>query len=228
MRHNLPLLPFHTVLFPGDKLLVSLREKRDQRVVAESLSEGGYLGVVLARSWRQEKGMVQPYEVGTLARIIHVEPQPDEAMSVILLGEQRFRIVEVLQYDPYPMARVELLPNRFGAISTELTRIANRLAALLYRYLELKAIADRLTLADLMLPTDLAALGFRIGALLDLPLREKQRLLETEDLTELLQCELEILSREIRRLQRATVWRELLRTEPARRRRLPPDLAVWN
>ncbi|MDT7897148.1 MAG: hypothetical protein RRB24_03405, partial [Armatimonadota bacterium] len=83
-------------------------------------------------------------------------------------------------------------------------------------------------LADLMLPTDLAALGFRIGALLDLPLREKQRLLETEDLTELLQCELDILSREIRRLQRATVWRELLQTDAARRRRTPPDLAVWN
>jgi Lon protease-like protein len=172
--------------------------------------------------------MAEPFEVGTIARILHVETAEDDGLNVLVRGEQRFRIVELLQYEPYPMARVELLPNRFGTISTELTRIANRLSALLYRYLELKAIADQLALADLMLPTDLAALGFRIGALLDLPLREKQRLLETEDLTELLQCELDILSREIRRLQRATVWRELLQTDAARRRRTPPDLAVWN
>jgi len=194
-------------------------------MVEGCLRGDGYLGVVFVRQWKE---VMEPCEVGTVARILHVEASADERLNVVVRGEQRFRIVEMLQYEPYPMARVELLPNRFGTISTELTRIANRLAALLYRYLELKAIADRLALADLMLPTDLAALGFRIGALLDLPLREKQRLLETEDLTELLQCELDILSREIRRLQRATVWRELLQTDAARRRRIPPDLAVWN
>jgi len=225
VRRDLPLLLSPTVLFPGDKSLFSLQGNRERAMVEGCLRGDGYLGVVFVRRW---KGVTEPCEVGTVARILHVEARDEEGLNVVVRGEQRFRIVEMLQYEPYPMARVELLPNRFGTISTELTRIANRLAALLYRYLELKAIADRLALADLMLPTDLAALGFRIGALLDLPLREKQRLLETEDLTELLQCELNILSREIRRLQRATVWRELLQTDAARRRRIPPDLAVWN
>lgn len=225
MRRNLPLLLSPTVLFPGDKSFLSLQGNRERAMVEGCLRGDGYLGVVFVRQWKE---VMEPCEVGTVARILHVEASEDERFNVVVRGEQRFRIVEMLQYEPYPMARVELLPNRFGTISTELTRIANRLAALLYRYLELKAIADQLALADLMLPTDLAALGFRIGALLDLPLREKQRLLETEDLTELLQCELDILSREIRRLQRATVWRELLQTDAARRRRIPPDLAVWN
>jgi Lon protease-like protein len=225
VRRDLPLLLSPTVLFPGDKSLLSLQGNRERAMVEGCLRGDGYLGVVFVRQWKE---VMEPCEVGTVARILHVEASADERLNVVVRGEQRFRIVEMLQYEPYPMARVELLPNRFGTISTELTRIANRLAALLYRYLELKAIADRLALADLMLPTDLAALGFRIGALLDLPLREKQRLLETEDLTELLQCELDILSREIRRLQRATVWRELLQTDAARRRRIPPDLAVWN
>jgi len=226
VRRDVPLLLSPTVLFPGAKSLLRLQRGQERATVEACLTGDGHLGIVLTRQRRE--GMAEPFEVGTIARILHVETADDDGLNVLVRGEQRFRIVELLQYEPYPMARVELLPNRFGTISAELTRIANRLSALLYRYLELKAIADQLALADLMLPTDLAALGFRIGALLDLPLREKQRLLETEDLTELLQCELDILSREIRRLQRATVWRELLQTDAARRRRTPPDLAVWN
>jgi hypothetical protein len=67
-----------------------------------------------------------------------------------------------------------------------------------------------------------------VGALLDVPLHEKQQLLETDDVTELLRSEVTILQREVRRLQRTAFWNEFLRTARARARAVPPEWAVWN
>lgn len=227
MRREIPLFPLNTVLFPGAKLPLHIFEDRYKLMLQRCMEGDGQFGIVLIRKGKEVGGLAEPFEVGTIARIIHVDPLPDGQMKILVRGEQRFRIVELVQEEPYPVGRVELLSNRFVTVSPNLTRMANRLSALLYRYIELREIADKLALADMMLPTDIASLCFRIGALLDVPLREKQALLEAEDLNDLLSHELEILDREVRRLQRATFWYQFLR-ERAANRALPPERAIWN
>ncbi len=227
LRREIPLFPLNTVLFPGAKLPLHIFEDRYKLMLQQCLEGDWPLGVVLIRKGQEVGGPVEPFDVGTLARIIHVDPLPDGQMKILVRGEQRFRIVELVREEPYPIGRVELLPNRFIAVSPSLTRVANRLSALLYRYIELREIADKLALADMMLPTDIASLCFRIGALLEVPLREKQALLEAEDLNDLLSRELEILDREVRRLQRTAFWHQFLR-EWVADRALPPERAIWN
>lgn len=227
MRRELPLFPLYTVLFPGAKIPLRILEERHRLMVRQCLEGDACFGVVLIREGSEVGGPVEPFEVGTLARIVHVEPLPDGRINLIVRGERRFRIVEILRREPYLVGRVEFLPHRFSSIPPDLTRLANRLSALLYRYIELRQIADKLSLADIMLPTDIASLCFRIGALLDLPLREKQALLEIDDLSELLYRELDILDGEVRRLQKAAFWHSLLK-EKALGRSVPPEIAKWN
>ncbi len=226
-RHEVPLLLSHTVLFPGSKLSLTILEEREIRMLEDILSGDRMVGVVFAQI--PPKGNpTHPFsEVGTLARVLHADLSPEQNLTVILRGEQRFRLIEVLQSEPYWLGRVEILPNRFSSVSPQLTRLANRLSALLYRYIELREIADQLALADMTLPTDLASLGFRIGALLDVPAPEKQALLESEDLNELLLQELAILNREIKRLQHSAFWNQFIRRK-AVRRALPLERAIWN
>lgn len=227
LRQEVSLFPQRIVLFPGAKLPLHISDEHHKQMVRECLESGMGFGVVLIRSGQEGGEPVEPFEVGTLAHIVHVDTLPDEHMDIIVRGERRFRIVEIVQWEPYPIGRVEFLPNRFTTISPDLTRIANKLSALLYRYIELREIADKLSLADMMLPEDLATLCFRIGALLDLSLDEKQELLEADDLTDLLLRELEILDREVKRLQKSTFWHQLLRGR-ACRLSLPPERAIWN
>ena len=227
LRQEVPLLLLEAVLFPGAKLPLTVFEERDKRLLEDCLSGDCRVGVALLK---RSQGVGKPmdfYEVGTLARIIHAETTPENQVAVVLYGEQRFRVVEIVQYEPYRVGRVEILSNRFSFVSPQLTHLANRLSAMLYRYIELREIADKLALADMVLPTDLMSLCYRIGALLDVPLHEKQELLEVDDINELLLRELEILNREIKRLQQSAFWHQFVRSK-ARRRALPLERAIWN
>lgn len=227
LRQEVPLLLLEAVLFPGAKLPLTVFEERDKRLLEDCLNGDRRLGVTLLRQHQTVERPTEFCEVGTLARVIHAEITPENQIAVILRGEQRFRVVEIIQYEPYWVGRVEILPSRFSFVSPQLTHLANRLSAMLFRYIELREIADKLALADMMLPTDLMSLGYRIGALLDVPLHEKQELLEVDDINELLLRELEILNREIKRLQQSAFWHQFVRGK-ASRRALPLERAIWN
>lgn len=227
LRQEVPLLLLEAVLFPGAKMPLTVFEERDKRLLEDCLSGDCRLGVALLKRPSTIDKPAEYCEVGTLARIVHAEITPENQIVVMLRGEQRFRVVEIIQYEPYWVGRVEILSSRFSFISLQLTHLANRLSAMLYRYIELREIADKLALADMMLPTDLMSLGYRIGALLDVPLHEKQELLEVDDINELLLRELEILNREIKRLQQSAFWHQFVRGK-ARRRALPIERAIWN
>jgi Lon protease-like protein len=226
-RQEVPLLLLEAVLFPGAKIPVTIFEEHERKLLEKCLSGDRRLGVALQKRSQKTDKPFDCFEVGTLAQIVHAEMTPENQIVVILRGMQRFRIVEFVQYEPYLVGRVELLPSRFSFISPQLTHLANRISALLYRYIELREVADKLALADMMLPTDLMSLCYRVGSLLDIPLHEKQELLEVDDINELLLRELEILNREIKRLQQSAFWHQFVR-EKARQRALPIERAIWN
>lgn len=226
MRREIPLLLVEAVLFPGSKLPLTIFDERDKRLLEDCLVGDRTIGVTLLRK-RSPFELTDFCDVGTIARIVHAEINQENQIVVVLKGEQRFRLIEIIQSEPYWVGRVEIFPARFSFISPQLTHLANRLSAMLYRYIELREIADKLSLADMMLPTDLLTLGYRIGSLLDVPLREKQELLETEDVNELLLRELEILNREIKRLQESAFWQQFVK-RITHKRALPIERAVWN
>ncbi|MCS7191362.1 MAG: LON peptidase substrate-binding domain-containing protein [Armatimonadetes bacterium] len=226
MRQEIPLLLVETVLFPGSKLPLTIFDEKDKRLLEDCLIGDRIVGVILFRR-RLPFDRNRFCDVGTIARVIHAEITQENQIAIVLRGEQRFRLIEVVQSEPYWVGRIEILPNRFSLISPQLTHLANRLSAMLYRYIELREIADKLALADMMLPTDLLTLGYRIGSLLDVPLQEKQELLETEDVNELLLRELEILNREIKRLQESAFWQQFVKRITLKRA-LSMERAVWN
>lgn len=228
-RMEVPLLPMRAVLFPGAKLSVTISDERGKRLV-EGCPDDRRVGVVLSKYPHGSGGPKDCedwFEIGTLARIIHWETTPENQITAFLRGEQRIRLIEIVQREPYLVGRVEILPSRFASISPQLTCLANRIAAMLYRYIELLETANKLALADMILPTDLMSLGYRVGALLDVPLQEKQELLEVENIDELLMRELEILDREIKRLQQSAFWYQFVRGK-AIERALPLERAIWN
>ncbi|MFN3422468.1 MAG: LON peptidase substrate-binding domain-containing protein, partial [Armatimonadota bacterium] len=152
LRQEVPLLLLEAVLFPGSKLPLTVLEDRDKRLLEDCLNGDCRLGVTLLKRPPKTYKPAEFCEVGTLARIVHAEITPENQISVVLRGEQRFRVIEIVQYEPYWIGRVEILSSRFSFVSPQLTHLANRLSAMLFRYIELREIADKLALADMMLP----------------------------------------------------------------------------
>ena len=114
----LPLLPLrNTVLFPG--VVIPITAGRDQsiKLIKEANNGNKTIGVVAQINEKTENpGMDDIHKIGTVARILKILKMPDGNTMVVLQGKKRFEVREMLQENPYLMARVRELKEEVPAI----------------------------------------------------------------------------------------------------------------
>lgn len=188
---ELPLFPLHAVLFPGRPLPLHVFEPRYRLMLADLIEGDGRFGVVAIRQGREVGGDAELYEVGTVARLVDVQPLPDGRSDVLTRGEQRFRLVEILHDRPYPFGRVEPLDD--PAPAADLGALATLLRRHLGPYLCALGAPEELLEH---LPADPAELAYLAAASLQTELPEQQRLLELQRPEHRLAAVLQLLRRE--------------------------------
>jgi Lon protease-like protein len=195
---ELPLFPLNTVLFPGMILPLHIFEPRYKLMIGECIKENRPFGVVLIREGVEVGGEAVPYSVGTTAHVTQMEPLDDGRMQINSVGYQRFKIHNVRRDKPYLVGLIEDFPLE-DEDSEEAAEVASQVANSLRRYLQLLASAnpDLEALPLDSLPDDGAALAFLTAIVLQLPLDEKQNLLETDNLVTMLRVEQDLLRREL-------------------------------
>ncbi|MBV9850162.1 MAG: LON peptidase substrate-binding domain-containing protein [Armatimonadetes bacterium] len=189
---ELPLFPLHVVLYPEMPLPLHIFEPRYREMVHRCRAANSPFGVILIR----EDEAAVPHSVGTAARITHHEALPDGRMNIIVTGETRFRVLEVQRHRPYLTARVEPVSEE----DTDPARLAppfKTVSGMFRDYLRsVSALAGR-PLSALQLPQDPEFLSYAIAMFLQIPLSEKQRLLEMTATEARLRREIELLGHEI-------------------------------
>ncbi|RBY79196.1 peptidase S16 [Blastococcus sp. TF02-09] len=125
MGELIPLFPLGTPLFPGMVLPLHVFEPRYRRLVLDLLavpeeSERRFFGVVAIRQgWEVER--IAPaealYDIGCVARLQMVRPQPDGGFRVVTVGGERFRLRDVVvgEDPPYLQGEVEWLADEEAA-----------------------------------------------------------------------------------------------------------------
>src|SRR5919206_5035298 len=108
MERELPLFPLHVVLFPGMRLPLHIFEDRYKLMIGTCMVTDETFGVALIRSGQEVGGPAEVFRVGTTARIASMERLPQGRMNLVVVGGERFRIVERLQTQPYLLGSVEL------------------------------------------------------------------------------------------------------------------------
>jgi ATP-dependent Lon protease len=196
------------LLFPRVVLPIVVGRDRSVRAVQAAVQAERPIGILLQKN--EEKQVPDPedlYTVGTVAAIVRYITAPDGSHHVIAQGESRFRVKEFLQSDPYMLARVE----RIDEVEVEHD------PAIEARFLNLKAQAHQALALLPQKPEDLdqaienatspSGLTDLVATFMDIPVKEKQEILETVELvprmdkvTEKLQHLVEVLtlSHEIR------------------------------
>ena len=192
----LPLFPLHVVLYPEMPLPLHIFEPRYREMVRRCREEHSPFGVVLIRDGEETGAAAVPHSVGTAARITHYEGLPDGRMNIIVTGESRFRVLEVQHRHAYLTARAEPLPEE-DADPARLEPAFGAVSGLFRSYLRtVSAVAGR-PLSALQLPQDPEFLSYAIAMFLQIPLSEKQRLLEMTATEARLRREIELLRQEI-------------------------------
>jgi ATP-dependent Lon protease len=168
------------LLFPRVVLPIVVGRDRSVRAVQAAVQAERPIGILLQRNEEQQiPGPDDLYSVGTVAAIVRYITAPDGTHHVIAQGETRFRVKEYLQVEPYLLARIERIeeegPEHDPAVEA--------------RFLNLKAQAHQALALLPQKPEDLdqaienstspSGLTDLVATFMDIPVREKQEILET-------------------------------------------------
>lgn len=107
----LPILPLRdTVLFPGTLMPLSIGRDSSLRLLEESLPHSKVLGLVLQKEKQSESpGQDELHDHGVVGRVVRMIRQGEKGVVILVHGESRMRITQVLQQEPFMKARIEIL-----------------------------------------------------------------------------------------------------------------------
>ena len=200
-EQKIPLFPLNVVLFPGGILPLHIFEPRYQLMIQSCLDNESVFGVVLIKEGEEVGDTAKPHKVGTAAKIIEVDRFEDGRMNLLTAGQYRFEITALQHEQPYLVGHIRVPPMTETENDEAIKPIVAEAGELYQNY---EAMMDKLIFtwtAPESVPTRPHHLAYQIGTRLQIPLDEKQELLETFRIDELLQQEISLLEREARILK---------------------------
>jgi len=193
----LPILPLrYSVFFPGGVLPLAVGRQKTIALIKDAVRDDQLIGVVTQRRAEEEDpGASDLYAMGTVARIVKLLKMGEDNYSLVVQGLARFRVLDLVQETPYLKARVEPADDKTSAENVEVEALGINLKKLAREVIELMpelpAAATELV-ESITHPGHLADL---IAANVDVPIEEKQAVLETVDLKARMKLVLELLNR---------------------------------
>jgi ATP-dependent Lon protease len=193
----LPILPLrNSVFFPGGVLPLAVGRQKTIALIKDAVRDDQLIGVVTQRRAEEEDpGASDLYAMGTVARIVKLLKMGEDNYSLVVQGLARFRVLDLVQESPYLKARIEPADDKTSSENVEVEALGINLKKLAREVIELMpelpAAATELV-ESITHPGHLADL---IAANVDVPIEEKQAVLETVDLKARMKLVLELLNR---------------------------------
>ena len=185
------------VLFPGMILPITIGRESSIAGAQQAVKAERPIGIVLQRDPEIDRpGLEDLCLVGTRANVLRYVTTPDGTHHVICQGQQRFRLVELLDGYPFLVARVGLIEEP-DATGTEIEARFMRLKERALEVLQLMPQASQELVSAVQNMGSAAALADMIAGLMDIKAPEKQKLLETVELERRLDGVLELLAQRI-------------------------------
>ncbi len=178
---ELPIIPIHeTTLYPKMILPLMVSQEPLIKLIDAALISNKLVGIVAIKSREKEQKVVPEdlYEIGCAAYILKMIKVPNNSIRLLIQGTSRIRVTEFTQREPYLRAKVVPLKDQVDEKGDT--------QALMVGF---KAIFQKVVELTPNLPAELAIVAMNLdepGALADLaasslnvPLRDKQEVLET-------------------------------------------------
>lgn len=201
---ELPLFPLpDVVLFPQEVLPLHIFEHRYRMLLRTVLESDRRFGVL--RWDPQQKTMA---EIGCCAEILQCQTQEDDRSNIVTMGQQRFRVLNIVRQAPFPVALVSWLEDE--APTEDINELADQVRNALKDVVDL---SSKLLGHNTSLPEDLPELprelSFWVGGHLGGAVADQQQLLlEMTCTAERLRTEYELLDHTRRQLAARTVLKD--------------------
>ncbi|MFP4047372.1 MAG: endopeptidase La [Bacteroidales bacterium] len=201
---TIPILPLrNTVLFPGVILPITVGRDKSLTLVNEAYSKDKVIGTISQKDPNIEDPEYKDlYLTGAITQIIKILEMPDGSTSVIIQGKKRFQLDEITQTRPYLEGKVtELEDTKKEAHGKEFEAIIGSLKDLSLKIIKLSSnIPQEASFAVKNIDNTTFLINF-ICSNSDIELKDKQELLEINNLKERGIKLLEHLTKEVQMLE---------------------------
>ncbi len=178
---KIPIFPLpNVVFFPKVFLPLHVFEERYKCMIHDALRRDQKIGIILLQEgWERDYfGAPAVHQIGCIGKIEAHEKLPQGRFNILLRGLSRFKIADFVQEDPYRIARVRLLDDDPLLLETD-QQMHEREAFLnqFLRYLN-EVLGVELEEHKLDRSASLESIVNQVAAVLDIPIVQKQQLLE--------------------------------------------------
>ncbi len=200
----LPVLPLrNTVLFPGVIIPITVGREKSIRLIREHYKKNKIIGTIA----QIDPDIDDPktgdlFRIGTVAQIIKILEMPDETTSIIIQGKKRFQVDSFVSEEPYFVAKTTPLSDvKPEARDREYEAIVGSLKDLSLRIIKLSSnIPPEASFAVRNIESPSFLINF-ICSNSDVELKDKQELLQENNLKTRGTSLLQHLSKEIQLLE---------------------------
>ncbi|NOX36948.1 MAG: endopeptidase La [Calditrichaeota bacterium] len=199
----LPVIPVrNTVFFPHQFIPLAIGRPKSLRLIEYALKENTLIGVIA-----QKEGSIDDptpedlYTVGTVARILKVIDLPDGSKSAFIQGISRFRVKKFVQTEPFFEAEIEVISETYPEDDLKIEALATNLKNLFQKASDL---APEITTEHQAMISNLrepAVVGDLVIAFTNLPVDEKQEILEIFDVEKRLEKVTYVFNRYLQTLE---------------------------
>ena len=184
---TLPILSLrNTVLFPGVVIPITASRNKSIQLIKDANNFNKLLGVVSQKDEKIEDPKANDiFKIGTVAKILKVLQMPDGNTTVIIQGKRRFEIDRIISETPYITANIKSSPEvNPGPKNSEFTATIDSIKDLALEIIKRNPnIPSEASFAIKNIESNSFLINF-VSSNLNLPVIDKQGILEINDLQE--------------------------------------------
>ena len=184
---TLPILSLrNTVLFPGVVIPITASRNKSIQLIKDANNFNKLLGVVSQKDEKIEDPKANDiFKIGTVAKILKVLQMPDGNTTVIIQGKRRFEIDRIISEKPYITANIKSSPEiNPGPKNSEFTATIDSIKDLSLEIIKRNPnIPSEASFAIKNIESNSFLINF-VSSNLNLPVIDKQGILEINDLQE--------------------------------------------
>ena len=183
----LPILPLrNTVLFPGVVIPITAGRDKSIKLINETNKGNKIIGVVSQMDENIEDPELKDiHKVGTVAKILRVLKMPDGNTTIILQGQKRFEVNEIITSIPYMTATIKEVPEAKPALENEEFKVI--IDSIKEKSLQIIKSSPNIPSEAAFAIKNIESSSFLINFVssnLNVTVEDKQKLLEISDLKE--------------------------------------------
>lgn len=202
--NQIPILPLrNSILFPGVILPISVGRKSSLKLIEHVTKTEGLLGTVM----QVEEATEQPefsdlHTIGTVAEVVKVLEMPNDMTTVILQGRRRFKLNAIVGNKPFRMGEISLLED--SKLNVEDIRMTALMAAIRETAVKIIKLSPHMPSEATFAIKNIEYPAFLINFICthsNIPIEEKQELLDIDDINKRAELLLQKLVKDLQMLE---------------------------